>query len=385
MIYLAAVTCLLWVLVLIDASLGMKKMPRLEKIHMRDSLKGDSPLVSVIVAAKDEETKIEESLRSQFSQIYPRIEWIVVNDRSDDATGKIIDQLSLEESRMRSIHIKKLEKGWLGKNHALYQGYLASKGDYLLFTDADVMFHQDTLGKAVSYVLDYKVDHLTLAPKMDVKSYWTNAFVSFFMFGFSYFKRPWKTNDDKSNHALGIGAFNLIKKDVYEEIGTHKQIRIRPDDDLMLGVAIKKSGKKQRVAMALSHLKVEWYPSLKEALIGLEKNTFAGLYYSYFMVFLSIFGIFFSQLWPFIALFVTDGTTRLLNLLVIILIFLVYLQTSFSKVKESTKTFAVFPVTSVLFMYSIIRAMVLTTVRGGIVWRGTFYPLSLLKNKKMMK
>ncbi|MCE7790965.1 glycosyltransferase [Salipaludibacillus sp. CUR1] len=382
MVYLAAVTCLFWLLVLIDAFTGMRKMPKLENIQENDQLLREGPLVSVIVAAKDEESHIGESLRSQFKQTYPHLEWLVVNDRSEDRTGDIIEELGKEDARMTPIHIEKLEEGWLGKNHALYKGYLEAKGEYLLFTDADVIYKPEALAKAMSYAVEHEVDHLTLAPDMNVKKYWASAFVSFFMFGFSYFKRPWKTNDDKSKHALGIGAFNLLKREAYEDIGTHQKIRMRPDDDLMLGVHIKQSGKKQRVGFALSHLEVEWYSSLRAAISGLEKNTFAGLYYSYLMVLVSLSGIFISQLFPFIALFVTEGMTLWLYAGAVILMFLVYLQTSFRRVRESVKHFAVFPVTTVLFMYTIIRAVTLTTVRGGITWRGTFYPLETLKNKK---
>ncbi|WP_404449750.1 glycosyltransferase [Sutcliffiella horikoshii] len=302
-----------------------------------------------------------------------------MNDRSTDRTGTIIDQLAKNEPRMKCIHIKQLEAGWLGKNHALYKGYLKSKGEYILFTDADILFEKDTVSKAITYFQHQKLDHLTLAPNLKGSSFWTNAFVSFFLFGFGYFRRPWKSNDPKSKSAIGIGAFNFLSRDAYEEIGTHQNIRMRPDDDLMLGRQIKQAGKRQHLALALNHLQVEWYPDLRSALIGLEKNTFAGLFYSYFMVLFAISGLFLSQLFPFIALFVTTGITRLLFFLSILMLFLAYHVTANKMAKGANIYLTVFPITVLLFIYSIARATILTLHRGGIIWRGTFYSINQLK------
>ncbi|OLO25359.1 glycosyl transferase [Alkalihalophilus pseudofirmus] len=382
MLFLAIITCLFWLSVLVDATIGMRKLVKLEDVKVNKLDQNEQPLISIIVAGRNEEKDIEGSLLTQLQQSYKNIEWIVVNDRSTDRTGEIINTISLGDNRVRVIHIEELAEGWLGKNHALYKGYLASKGEFILFTDADVYYKKDTVEKAISYMIINDVDHLTLAPNMDVKRFWAKAFVTFFLFGFSYFKRPWKANDDQSKVAIGIGAFNLLKRRAYEDIGTHRSIRERPDDDLMLGIQIKKLGKKQRFVSALEHLDVEWYRTLKEAILGLEKNAFAGLYYRYSMVLFAFSGLFISQLFPFIALFLTEGPTRIVYLISIVLLFLVYKHTSNVMAKDALRYFWVFPISTVLFMYCITRATILTTIRGGIVWRGTFYPLKTLRKKK---
>ncbi|RXJ04633.1 glycosyltransferase [Anaerobacillus alkaliphilus] len=376
---LAIITCLFWLIVLIDAFLGMRKLESLTNVS--EDLGGNTPLVSIIIAAKNEAKDIKKSVQSQLKQTYQNIEWIIVNDRSSDGTGKLIEELVQEDHRVRSIHIHELPSGWLGKNHALYQGYLVSKGDILLFTDGDVYFEKDTVVKSLSYLTKNNIDHLTLTPDMDVKPFWAKAFVTFFLFGFSYFKRPWRANDDQSPVAIGIGAYNMVTKEAYEAVGTHKSISMRPDDDLMLGVSIKKIGRKQRIVRGQSHLQVEWYSSLKEAIIGLEKNTFAGLYYNYFMVIFALSGIFISQVWPYLALFYTEGVTRTLYGISILLLFLVYRETANVMAKGAVRYFLVFPISAVIFMYCIARATILTSFRGGIQWRGTFYSMKELKKK----
>ncbi|KMJ58407.1 glycosyl transferase [Bacillus sp. LL01] len=379
MLYLAILTFLFWFAVWLDAKIGMRKIAKIEYITEDERLHHSGPLLSIIVAAKDEEEHIQASLQSQFKQTYSNIEWIVVNDRSTDRTGAILEQLALTEPRLKIIHIKNLKEGWLGKNHALYEGFLQSKGEFILFTDADIIFKKDAIAKAITYFQNHKIDHLTLAPNLKGSSFWTNAFISFFLFGFGFFKRPWKSNDQSSKSAIGIGAFNLLSRKAYEGIGTHKKFKMRPDDDLMLGRQIKQSGKRQHLALALNHLQVEWYPDLHSALVGLEKNTFAGLFYSYFMVLFAISGLFLSQLFPFIALFVTSGSTQLAYALSILMLFLAYNETANKMGKGANLYLIVFPITVLLFIYSIARATILTNYRGGIIWRGTFYSIKDLK------
>lgn len=379
MLYLAIFTLLFWFAVWLDAKRGMRKIAKLENVREDVSLHNNGPLLSIIVAAKDEEKDIEASLQSQFQQAYANIEWIVVNDRSTDRTGAILSQLAETEPRMTTIHITHLKEGWLGKNHALYEGYLQSRGENILFTDADILFKKDVITKAITYFQQKKLDHLTLAPNLKGSSFWTNAFVSFFLFGFGFFKRPWKSNDSNSKTAIGIGAFNLLSRKAYEEIGTHKNIKMRPDDDLMLGRQIKLAGKRQHLALALDHLQVEWYPDLRSAFVGLEKNTFAGLFYSYFMVLFAISGLFISQLFPFIALFLTSGATQLTYALSIVMLILAYHDTANKMAKGANVYLTVFPITVLLFIYTIARATILTLFRGGIIWRGTFYSIKQLK------
>lgn len=383
MVYLAWLTVLLWTLVLIDTWIGFRRFPKL------DAFRGTvlSPAVrakrvSVIVAAKDEEASIKESIESQLSSTWPDVEWILVNDRSTDATGKKMDDLANEDSRIKVVHIRELPDGWLGKNHAMQMGYEAATGSCFLFTDADVMFRAHTIEGAMACKEATEARHITMTPEMTVKTFWTQAFVHFFLFGFSYYKRPWKANDDKSKIALGIGAFNLLDREAYEAIGTHRAIRLRPDDDLMLGMRVKAAGMRQRAIDGTGGLSVEWYPSLKEAVKGLEKNTFAGLHYSWLMVLFALSGVFVSQVLPFLGVLFLGGSARWVYLASVALMLLIYVQTSFVPWKKALKTFTVFPWSALIFMYTLIRAVLKTLIRGGIEWRGTFYSLKELKKQR---
>lgn len=368
---------LVWIVFLLDALLGFRNLDSLEH---EENLK-NGPLLSVIVAARNEERQIESSIRSQLEQTYKNVEWILVNDRSDDDTGKIMDRLMELDPRILVIHIKELPEGWLGKNHALYQGSIIASGKWLLFTDADVKYEKAAFAKALHYFEKHQLDHLTAAPNLDAKSFWLKTFVAFFLFGFSYFKRPWSANNPKSSIGTGIGAFNLISKAAYEQFGTHEKVKMRPDDDLQLGMKLKKEGYRQRIVTALRLIEVEWYDSLKEAFVGLEKNTFAGLNYRISMVFFAIFGVFVTHVLPFVTIFNNDKTVALLSLGNIVASGVLYWIIVRRMTLFSPFLFLVFPITALLFIYSIIRASILTFKRGGIVWRGTTYRLKELRDK----
>ncbi|MCA1030637.1 glycosyltransferase family 2 protein [Bacillus timonensis] len=375
LIYFLLINTIFWTIMLIDGLIGFRKIKKLENISFIQS----NPQISIIIPARNEADSIEQSIRSQFQQSYENIEWIVVNDRSTDETGRIIDELALGDTRMKVIHIKELPQGWLGKNYALYQGYLLANSSYIIFTDADVIYHKDAIYKAISHMVTNHLDHLTIAPNLKAHSFWLRAFVSFFLFGFSFYKRPWRANKKNSKIGIGIGAFNLVKRNAYEKIGTHKALARRPDDDLQLGNLIKKAGLKQEMVTGLTLLSVEWYRTLKEALIGLEKNTFAGLHYRLSMVFVSIIGITLSIIFPFILLFMTYGNTLLLTSITIILILSFYYIVLKNMTTFSPLNMLVFPITAGLFIFSIIRAVFLTLYRGGIVWRETSYSLKSLR------
>ncbi|MED1468144.1 glycosyltransferase family 2 protein [Bacillus salipaludis] len=366
-----------WIAFILDAWAGLRKLDFLEN----ETGLVDGELLTVIVAARNEEQQIKLSIQSQLQQTYENVEWILVDDRSTDHTGKIIDELARSDQRIKVIHIQELPEGWLGKNHALYTGAKQASGKWLLFTDADVRYEKDAFAKALHYFNKNKLDHLTAAPNLNANSFWLKSFVAFFLFGFSYFKRPWQANNPKSKIGTGIGAFNLVSQKAYETFGTHERIKMRPDDDLQLGMRMKREGFSQRIVTALHLIEVEWYGSLEEAFVGLEKNTFAGLNYRISMIFLAVFGILLTHFLPFITIFSSSKIIALLSLGNIITSGILYAMVIKRMTLFSPVLFLVFPITTLLFIYSIIRASLLTFKRGGIVWRGTKYRLRDLREK----
>jgi len=348
---------------------------------------GKTPLVSVIVAAKEEEDSITDTVKHLLDQNYPRLEIIAVNDRSQDATGRKLDELRRwSEGRkelpvpLRVIHVTRLPDGWLGKNHALYQGYLQARGSLLLFTDADITFSPDAVSAAVRYLQETKADHLTLAPRMVTKGFWLQAFVRYFFFTLSLYVRPWRANDDLQDRTgMGIGAFNLLTRQAYERIGTHRAIARRPDDDLQLGMLVKRHRLRQRLATAPDHLAVEWYPGMKEAIRGLEKNLFSGFGYSVLKAGAGIAGQLLVFIYPWIGLFASQGWPAVAYALCALMMLAAYMLHTRAMLGRPASELAVLPLSALLLTWIVIRSVWLTLRQGGIYWRGTFYPLRELK------
>lgn len=377
MIIIYSLLTLFWLLALIDGLIGMSKIKPLPQ-EQND----ENPFISVIVAAKDEETSIAQTIQSLTKQRGVQLEIIAVNDRSTDDTGNILNRLKSECDHVTVHHIHQLPEGWLGKNHALQKGYEVSKGNYIVFTDADVLYEPNALKNAYLYLQKEQVDHVTIAPNLQATSVWLKSFVSYFLFGFGFFKRPWTANNDHSlKGGMGIGAFQLMPRNVYEEIGTHKAFPLRPDDDLYLGQRIKASGFKQRLTTGFQQISVEWYPNLKEGIKGLEKNTFAGLNYSYLMGLFAITGTFFSQVLPFFLIWATEGLLQQIVFVNILLMLALFIVTIRKMTTYSIWFVFMLPLSASLFIYAITKALLLTFIQGGIKWRGTFYPLDELKKK----
>jgi cellulose synthase/poly-beta-1,6-N-acetylglucosamine synthase-like glycosyltransferase len=379
LVILLSLTLVIWILATIDALIGFRKLDSLEKAGGADQ----EPLLSVIVAARNEEENITQSVRTQLAQTYKNTEWILVNDRSEDGTGNVMENLKGTDTRIQVIHIESLPEGWLGKNHALYKGFQLASGRLILFTDADVMYHPEAFSKAVGYFEEHSLDHLTAAPNLSAKPFWLKAFVAFFLFGFSYYKRPWLGNNPRSKTGVGIGAFNMMTRSAYEKVGTHEYIKMRPDDDLQLGMMVKRQGLKQRIVTTMTLIEVEWYQTLGEALGGLEKNTFAGLHYRISMVLFSVFGVFVSQVLPFFTVFSGNQSVAILSAVNLAFLAVLYVMVTKKMTRFSPWLFLVLPFTAMLFIFSILRASYLTMKRGGIIWRGTKYTLAELRKNTL--
>ncbi len=340
------------------------------------------PAVSLVIAARNEQRNIREALLSVLSLDYPDYEVIVVNDRSEDDTGTILDALSESHSHLHVLTVRDLPPGWLGKNHALWLGSGKARGEFLLFTDADVVMAPSTLSRAVTFMEKHRIDHLAASPVPRMPGHFLNIFGAAFGLFFGMFVRPWKARDPKSSCHIGIGAFNLVRTRVYREVGGHRTIALRPDDDLKLGKIIKKGGFSQDIVHGKGLIAVEWYASVCEVIRGLEKNVFAGTDYRLSLVISGAVFHLVASIWPYVALLVTEGSTLLVYAATVMVISFIVIDGS--RFHGYRAWYALgFPLAAALFTYIVLRSVSLNLIRGGITWRGTFYPLSELRQNRI--
>src|ERR1700733_5991 len=143
-------TAFVWIILGLRIAYGALKLPWIKDFSPISGT--DIPQISLLFAARDEEEKLPGALATLAQIDYPGLEIIGVDDRSDDATGQILDEFALKHARFRALHVKELPSGWLGKPHALQRAYEASTGEWLLFTDADVRFKVDALRRAMAMI-----------------------------------------------------------------------------------------------------------------------------------------------------------------------------------------------------------------------------------------
>ena len=337
-----------------------------------------APSVSIIVAARDEARSVEAAVRSLLAQRYGPLEVVVVDDRSTDDTGAILDRLAVSDARLRVVHVDELPRGWLGKTHALARGAESASGELFLFSDADVMLEPLAISRAVAMLEERRVDHLAVGPRMISPTLPLALVVNFFVMSFMLFQRPWRSADPGSRDHVGIGAFNLVRRSTYFQAGGHERVRLRPDDDIKLGKAIKQSGGRQLFAGARQSVTVEWYRSLPEMAAGLRKNVYAGMEYRAWAAIGATLATLYLHIMPFVMVSVSDGLARLVWIATCLALIGAY---AYSAARHRSRPWLaiLFPVAALIFAWIFVRNVVLTIVDGSIEWRGTRYSLEELR------
>lgn len=353
------------------------RIPYLRQVACDEPLQW--PSVAIIFAAKDEQREIEEAVRSMLKVDYPNLKYTAVNDRSTDQTGDILNRLAEEDERLNVVHVEELPDGWLGKNNALHQAAVATDTDYLLFTDADVSFDAECVKRAIGYTESHGVDHLTMFPKVPMPGLMLNAFVVFFFKTFVLYYQAWRVSNRNSKAFLGIGAFNLVRNNAFREVGGFLRIRMEVVDDLWLGKLLKQGGFRQQVLIARDDISVPWYGSIREMIVGLDKNTYAGVNYNPLLWMTMILGVGLGFLWPFVAIFFYEGP---LQILFAWICGVLMVSSGWMAIRmKITPCIAVcVPFIVAIFIFTIMRAGIIFYIRGGIKWRGTLYTKEQLQS-----
>lgn len=375
------ILALAWLSRVLDAAVGMPKVADISRPEWRPHNDRPQPRVSVIVPARNEEEHIEESLTRLLQLDYSNYEVIAINDRSTDRTGGTMDKVAATapaQGRLKVVHIAELPSGWLGKVHAMWTGANQATGEWLLFTDADVLFRADSLDRALFYAESEHADHVVLFPSMIMHSPGETMMVAFFQTLFVFGHRPWKVADPKAKDHMGVGAFNLVRRSAYDAIGTYKAMRFEVVDDMKLGKLIKNAGFAQRNVFGDNLLSLRWVKGAMGMVDNLTKNSFAIMSFQWPRALATAFVMAFLNIWPFFGVWLAHGWARLPYALALLTMFGIYAGMSW-KSAVPVYYFVLHPLGSAMFVYTMLRSMTLTLAQGGIVWRGTFYPLAELR------
>jgi glycosyltransferase involved in cell wall biosynthesis len=328
----------------------------------------------------NEAADIEATLIRLLSLQYENYEIIAVDDRSTDETGEIMERIAATapRGRLKIIRITELPAGWMGKPHAMWSAARQASGDWLLFTDADVLFKPDALGRALAYAHTERADHLVLFPRMVMKHPGERMMIAFFQTLFVFGHRPWKVADPKTKDHMGVGAFNMIRRPVYEALGTYQALRFDVLDDMKLGKVVKNAGYAQRNVFGADLISIRWARGAWGVVDNLTKNFFAVMSFRWPRALAGCFALAFVNFIPFLGIWLAHGWARLGYGVALFSMFSIYVGMS-RKSDIPPFYFVLHPVSTALFVYTMLRSTFLTLGRGGVVWRGTFYPLEELR------
>jgi glycosyltransferase involved in cell wall biosynthesis len=388
------ILALAWFSRIVDAALGMPSVADVSRPEWdRNPVShGGNPRLSIIVPARNEEETIEQALNTLLALDYDNYEVIAVNDRSTDSTGEIMKRIAenprfSQEARetghpefrgFRVVHHTELPAGWLGKTHAMWTAANHATGDWLLFTDADVLFKSDSVRRALAYAESVPADHVVLFPQMIMKRPGEYMMIAFFQTMFMFGHRPWKVADPSTDDHMGVGAFNLVRRRVYEAVGTYQALRMEVLDDMKLGKVVKKAGFAQRNVFGGDLISIRWAKGAFGIVNNLTKNFFAVLSFQWWRTVISALGLAFLNFGPFLGVFLAHGWARLPYAVALFSIFSIYIGMSWRSAVPPYY-FLLHPVSTALFIYTLLRSMILTLWNDGIVWRGTKYPLDELR------
>lgn len=385
-VLLAWAVALGWFLQGIAALRGMPRLPDLTapSAQQLPSLPAsDGPDLTVIVPACNEEQSIQATLQSLLASTGLRLQILAVNDRSTDQTGPRIVELVQKAAANPGPHalelvtIAELPPGWLGKPHAMALAARRVAAPWILFTDADVLFEPGALALALRQALAARADHLILIPTLILETMPERAMLGAMQAFASWGMRLWKVADPRAKDFLGVGGFNLVRRAAYENLGGFAAFPLEALDDLRLGWALKRAGFSTSVALGPGLARIRWLHSALAIIQLVEKNGFAVSRYRVSLHLGMCVGLLVLLFAPVAALF---GGMATLPAALVASLGLWMLYRAQRRMTGVAAWHAIFFVPmSAVMLYAFLRSMALTLARGGIRWRGTFYPLAELR------
>ena len=349
----------------------------LSDLQRTKRIESSSELVSVLIPARNEESTIGPCVRSLLKQNHTNLEILILDDDSEDGTSKVVQALCLDDERIRLIPGKPLKQGWRGKIYAMQQLYEASKGDYLLFTDADTIHTPDSITYGFSLLQAHNASMLSGYPKQITKNLGIELLVSAIVFNPTLFV-PFRLQErfQFSLFAMAIGQYMFLKRSALDHMGGFSHIRGEICDDVQLARSCTKFQEKQIFAPMSDALSCEMFPTCKEAFHGLERSITGVVKRGWLrtiLILVIVLVLLLLAFSPFISLFLAfTGASMIIILpcLAGILLFLSawIVNARFFKFSFSSALLAHVTVFSVVLMY--LHGLFLVLTGKGFTWKG---------------
>lgn len=366
LLILSALAGLTWTAFGLLGLRGLRGVPALEELDKRPEGR-----VAAVVAARDDAEVVGATVDRLLAQEQVDLRVIAVDDRSTDATPDVLAARAAGDPRLAVTRIDLLPDGWLGKCHACWTGAEhAGDADWLLFVDADSQLDGDLVARAVRVAERTGTAHLCLLPQLDDQSFAGRTVTLAMCVGLLH--QSAGVEAGRAGAYMGVGAFNLVRRDAYLAVDGHRRLRLEVVEDVALARELRAAGYRGRIRFAVDGFQVRWITTLGSVFSVLEKNYFA------------IFGF---RTLRFAAVWLAGATCWLAAFagwpgLVGLGIFAACTAPVARRYGWPLQHAALTPLAIPVVLAAMANSAWRTLSRGGVAWRGTFYPLERLRAGK---
>jgi glycosyltransferase involved in cell wall biosynthesis len=356
----------------------VRLVPRLDRLPL--GARDVWPRISVILPACNEGASLEAAVRARLRDDYPDLELILVEDRSTDRTPEIADRLAAADPRLKVLHLTQLPEGWLGKLNALQQGLAVATGDWLLFSDGDVAVHDGVLRRVVHHCEERGLDHCVVLPTLRPVNPLLDCMTSIFLRMVTLNLRIWAIEDPGSRASVGVGAFNFVRRTAFERTPGFAWLRLEVADDIALGQMLKATGARQTVLDGRALVELRFHSSVADSLRSAERATYTAIgNFSLARLCALALASLALEMAPLWSLLLARTPANVALAAGLALVAIVAMVVNNRWLGRGSWNLLLFPVAELVIAYSTVRCGVLGAARGGIVWRGTFYPNAQLR------
>ena len=347
------------------------------------------PLITVIIPARNEARNIERCVREVLAQTYPRLQVIVVDDRSTDDTPRILAMLEAEHRNtgtgpsLQIVQGKDMPSGWAGKPHALFQGAALAGGSWLCFLDADTFASPELVASAYATAVAHQADLFSILTRQELGTFWEKVIQPLVFTALSIGFSPRRVNDPRYPDAIANGQFIFIRASVYAAVGGHAALRDQIVEDKALAVLVKHSGYRLLVADGQMLARTRMYTSLSEIWEGWTKNIYLGMRDQLALLVVgACVGLLGALVLPFwlvgaVSWFLLSGLSwaGLAALQAVILwIVLIYIRMQASRAFGISPGYAfTFPLGAIIFTGMMFFSAWNVLTRRGVTWKGRRY------------
>ena len=369
-----------WIWLLKSMVESYTKTPVLDRFEKKNK---ENPKVSIILPARNEEGYIEKCLDTLIEQDYENYEIVAIDDSSEDKTGEIISQYAKQNSKVIHVSAKPKPNGWMGKNWACMEGYKKATGDLLLFTDSDTKHERNVISLAVSHLLSFNLDALTVIPRMLCLDFWTRITLPMISTFLHTRFSALRVNDPSKKTGYFFGSFFIIRKKTYDDVGTHESVKEEIIEDGALGKKVKESGHKMKMVLGDHLIEAVWardlltlWNALKRLMVPLylqSGNIAIGIFFAVLFLLFMPFAlltysiIFFNESLSFQILFFTSlAASSVVYIGAVIETRILHLNLGYSLLG---------PIGSLIVVLGFLSGLIHAKSNSSVNWRGRNYSM----------